>query len=150
MEPVVVVLETVQVMKRRSSLRIDRAETGSVRVEVPLQSHSTDSKSAALERAMELAHGKEPAVEVIDEPIDGIGGAMGAGMVVSLEELRLLRAELEDGVLESAIRQFCLSPFSQTPHTLRKLDAGLSLVDLSLSTSRRFSHPKSRVNTRSG
>jgi hypothetical protein len=61
-------------------------------MEIPLQGHGPDGETSTLRRAMELTHGEETAIEVVDEPVDGIGGAVGAGVIEGLEELLALGA----------------------------------------------------------
>ena len=41
-------------------------------MEVPLKGDRTDQETAALGRAVKLTHRKEPAVKVVDEPVDGV------------------------------------------------------------------------------
>src|SRR5512144_1874668 len=81
------VLEAVEVVERRAASRGVAARASSVGVEVPLQGHGTYGETGGLGRAMQIAHRVEAPVLMLHEPIERVGGAMGARETIRAREL---------------------------------------------------------------
>src|SRR5712692_5595366 len=77
-EPVGMGLEAVEVVERRATRRVVAARTTSRGVEVPRQGHGTHGETGGLGRAMQRAPCLETPVLMMHEPIERVGGAMGA------------------------------------------------------------------------
>ena len=72
------ILEAIEVVERRATSRVVAASASPVGVEVPLQGHGAHGETGGIGRAMEIAHRVEAPVLMVHEPIERVGGAMGA------------------------------------------------------------------------
>ena len=71
-------------------------EASSIGMEVPQQSHGPHGEAGGIGRAMQVAHRVEAPVLMVHEPIERVGGAMGAREAIRAGELRPFAAELQD------------------------------------------------------
>src|SRR5712692_10879664 len=115
------VLETVEVVERRATSRVVAARASSVGVEVPLQGHGTYGETGGIGRAMQIAHRVEAPVLMVHEPIERVGGAMGAREAIRAGELRPFAAELQDHQPDYAFWQVRCGPLAQTAQPLGEL-----------------------------
>jgi hypothetical protein len=99
-KPIVVILEAVEVMERRSPGRGVTARPSPIGMEVPQQGHSPHGQPCAFQRSMEVAHCVQPPVLVIHEPVHGVRGAVGAPVAVGARKARSLSAKTQDGVAQ--------------------------------------------------
>ena len=90
------VIEAVEVVERRAPSRVVAARASSVGVEVPLQGHGTYGETGGIGRAMQRAHRVEAPIRMVHEPIERVGGAMGAREAIRARELGACAAEFED------------------------------------------------------
>ena len=90
------VLEAVEVVERRATSRVVAASARAVGVEVPLQGYGTYGETGGLGRAMQRAHRVEAPVLMVHEPIERIGGAMGAREAIRVRKLGAFAAAFED------------------------------------------------------
>src|SRR2546421_7667961 len=123
------VLEAVEVVERRASSRVVAARASSVGVEVPLQGHGTYGETGGLGRAMQIAHRVEAPVLMVHEPIERVGGAMGAREAIRARELGAFAAEFEDHLPEGSCWQTRMGPLAQTAQPLGELCPGAGVID---------------------
>ena len=97
------VLEAVEVVERRATRRVVAARARAVGVEVPLQGYGTYGETGGLGRAMQIAHRVEAPVLMVHEPIERIGGAMGAREAIRARELGAFAAEFEEHLPEGSL-----------------------------------------------
>jgi hypothetical protein len=100
-------------------------------MEVPLKRDAADGQACAIHDAVELSHHEEAPVKVVDEPVDAVRGAMGAGMVEGLEESFALGAELQDRLQQQRLaREMSDGPSPQMLDPLGHLRPARCLVDV--------------------
>src|SRR5215467_13210053 len=128
-EPVGMVLEAVEVVERRATSRVVAARASAVGVEVPLQGHSTYGETSGIGRAMQIAHRVEAPVLMVHEPIERVGGTMGAREAIRARELGAFAAEFEDHLPEYSFEGARLGPLAQPAQPLGELRAGAGVVD---------------------
>src|SRR5262252_2450400 len=128
-EPVGMVLEAVKGVERRATSRVIAARASSVRVEVPLQGHGTYGETGGIGRAMQRAHRIEAPVLMVHEPIERVGGAMGAREAIRARELGAFAAEFEDHLPACSCWQTGMSPLAQTAQPLGELRPGAGVID---------------------
>ena len=127
-KPVGMVLEAVKVVERRATSRVIAARASSVGVEVPLQGHGTYGETGGLGRAMQIAHRVEAPVLMVHEPIERVGGAMGAREAIRARELGAFAAEFEDHLPECSFERARIGPLAQTAQPLGELRSGAGVV----------------------
>jgi hypothetical protein len=77
MQPVWVIAKAVEVVKGRHPRRLVTPQACAIRVKIPLQRHGPYGQARAVGGAVPLAHGIEQPVVVVEQPINGLGGAVG-------------------------------------------------------------------------
>jgi hypothetical protein len=87
-------------------------------VEVPLQGHGTYGETGGLGRAMQIAHRVEAPVLMVHEPIERVGGAMGAREAIRARELGAFAAEFEDHLPACSFERARIGPLAQTAQPL--------------------------------
>src|SRR5215471_9006203 len=87
MQPVGVIPKTIEVVKGRHPRWLVTPQACAIRVKVPLQRHGPYCQACAVGGAVPIAHGIEQVVLVIEQPIDGIGGAVGLGTLIGRGEV---------------------------------------------------------------
>src|SRR5215510_12486426 len=127
-EPVGMVLEAVEVVERRATSRVVAARASAVGVEVPLQGHSTYGETSGTGRAMQIAHRVEAPVLMVHEPIERVGGAMGAREAIRARELGAFAAEFEDHLPEGYCWQTRMVPLPPTAQPLGEVRSGAGVV----------------------
>src|SRR5262247_3611821 len=108
------VLEAVEVVERRASSRVVAARASAVGVEVPLQGHGTHGETGGIGRAMQRAHRVEAPVLMVHQPIERVGGAMGAREMIRARELGAFAAEFADHLPACSCWQTRMGPRAQT------------------------------------
>src|SRR5258705_3837017 len=108
------ILEAVEVVERRAAGGIVSTTASAVGMEVPLKRHGAHGEAGGIGGAMEVAHGVEAPVLMVHEPVERMGGAMGAGEAIGAGELRPFAAEFEDHQPDHAFWQVRCGPLAQT------------------------------------
>ena len=98
--------------------RVGAARASSVGVEVPLQGYGTHGETSGIGRAMQITHRVEAPVLMVHEPIERVGGAMGAREAIRARELGAFAAEFEDHLPACSCWQTGMSPRAQTAQPL--------------------------------
>ena len=76
MQPVLVIQKAVEVVKGRHPQRLVTPQTRAIRVKVPLQRHRAYRQPRARGGGMAVAHRGEQSVLMVEQPVDGIRGAV--------------------------------------------------------------------------
>ena len=81
---------------------------------MPRQSSGAQGETGGIGRAMPIAHRVEAPVLMVHEPVERVGGAMGAREVIGACKLGACVAEFADHRLEYSCWQVRLGPLAQT------------------------------------
>ena len=108
------ILEAVEVVEGRAAGCIVSTIASAIGMEVPPQSHGPHGEAGGIGRAMQVAHRVEAPVLMVHEPIERVGGAMGAREARRAGELRPFAAELQDHQPDYAVWQVRCGPLAQT------------------------------------
>ncbi len=129
MQPVWVILQAVEVVKRRHPHRLVTPQARAIRRKVPLQRHGAYRQPCARGGGVAVAHGVEPPVLRVAQPIDRMRGAVRLWTIRGGGEVGPTAAPLQHH-LGHGPAEVQRRPLGHAPQTLRTLPFGRRLRDL--------------------
>lgn len=116
----IVILKTIQISKGRFPRWVLPAHTSTVGMEVPLQSHRSQRQARFLPIAVQIAHGIEQPILLVDQAIHRVGRSISVRHLISHLIVISIGVQFLDR-LKYRAGQILGRPFPQPPQALREL-----------------------------
>ena len=118
----------VELLKGRCSGSIFSLDFLPVGMEVPHQRHGSDIETGLLFCAMEVSHGVKESVLIIHQSIQGIGGAIGTGMIVGFLEVSGMSPQIPQFFSDGRGHLLRGNPLAETTQPLSKRSARWGMI----------------------